>query len=528
VEVRPETGADVIGKEAAWVHERCDRLARRYAWLQLVGTGRLPDGSLDARYAFRHALYRQVLYQRMTEATRCEMHLQTARSMQRRRAERPPTAAELATHCERGRDTVAALQHYADATAHAIRSFAPTEAAQLTEHALTLVPRCPDGAQRQELELALAAQRGVACSQLHGVASPASTQAFERALTLLDALPPTPGRAWVLSGLGWVYYVRGEFAAAGAVAQRIHALAEAHQDRVLFACACNLLGVTLGYHSDLHIARDWLERGIAACVELGERLPFSLFVVDPEVSMRANICLPLVSMGYTAAARAHMETAIARATAIGQPMAQMLAHWCACMVEIRLGHPQRVQALAASLEHIVTLHGVGQGEGPALWYGGWAQARLGDPEQGHRRILQGFDRHARYGMYAGCPQVLGYAAQARALMTDWDGAEQHLDEGLALARRMGETVATPDLMLQRGLVALGRGDADGARAALRAAAQEAHLHGAQAFELEALTRLCELPAVHGDDAQSLRMACASLPDGFDDGLAQAARSALAR
>jgi hypothetical protein len=63
---------------------------------------------------------------------------------------------------------------------------------------------------------------------------------------------------------------------------------------------------------------------------------------------------------------------------------------------------------------------------------------------------------------------------------------------------------------------------------LRAAAQEAHLHGAQAFELEALTRLCELPAVHGDDAQSLRMACASLPDGFDDGLAQAARSALAR
>jgi tetratricopeptide (TPR) repeat protein len=528
VEFRPETVADIISKEPAWVHEQCDKLARRYAWLQLVAAGRLADGALDARYAFRHALYHHVLYQRMTEATRVEMHLLAGRSMERRRAERAATSAELATHYERGRDMRAALRHYADATANAIRSFAPTEATQLTEHALTLVPCCPDGVERQELELALVAQRGVAFSQLHGVASPTSTQAFERARTLLDALPPTPGRAWVLSGLAWIYYVRGEFAAARGVAERIHALAQAHDDHVLFAAACNLLGVTLGYHSDLHIAREWLERGIAACLELGDRLPFSLFVVDPEVSMRANLCLPLVSMGLADGAREHMAAAIARADRIGQPMAQMLAHWCACMVEIRLDHPERVRALATELQRIVSAHGVAQGEGPALWYAGWAQARLGDPEGGHRRILEGFERHARFGMYAGCPQVLSYAAQARLLAGDPKGADAHIDEGLALARRMGETVALSDLFLQRGRVALARGDADAARAAWRDAVSEARLHGAQGFEVEALTRLCGLPGASGDDARALEALCAALPEGFDATLAGSAASALDR
>ena len=292
VEFRPETVADITGKDAAWVHERCDRLARRYAWLHLVGAGRGADGKLDARYAFRHALYRHVLYQRMTDATRVEMHLLAGRSMERSRAERPAASPELAMHYERGRDLSSALRHYADATAHAIRSFAPTEATQITEHALALVPQCADTPERHELELAMVAQRGIACSQLFGVASPAALQAFERARALLDPLPAKSSRAWVLSGLAWVYYVRGEFDSARWVAQRIHELGQQNDDPVLLACACNLLGVTIGYHSDLRVARQWLERGIAICVELGDRLPFSQFVLDPRCRCAQTCACP--------------------------------------------------------------------------------------------------------------------------------------------------------------------------------------------------------------------------------------------
>ena len=63
----------------------------------------------------------------------------------------------------------------------------------------------------------------------------------------------------MLNGLGWITYVRSEFNAARALAQRVHALAAAHQDPVLFVCACNLLGVTIGFQGELDAARDRLD-----------------------------------------------------------------------------------------------------------------------------------------------------------------------------------------------------------------------------------------------------------------------------
>jgi DNA-binding winged helix-turn-helix (wHTH) protein len=519
MEFRPETVAFAMSQSAAWVHERCDRLTRRLQWLREVEAGRRADGALDARYTFRHALYRHALYQRMSTATKVEAHHRIAQSLEKsREAGVAVPSAELALHYERGHDPLAALRHHRDAAANAMSHFAPTEAAGHAEQGLALLPRCPDVPERLELELTLTAQLGVACSQLHGVASPKAMQPFERARVLCDLLPPTAERAWVLTGLGWAHYVRGEFAASRDIAQRLHELALQHDDRVLFACACNLLGVTLGYHGDLTLARSWLERGIAACEAMDDRQPFMRLVVDAEVSMRANLCLPLVQMGLADAARAQMDAALQRSQALGQPMAQMLAHWCACMVQIRLHQPQHVHMLSQELDRIVQAHGVAQGEGPARWYRGWALAHAGEPREGHRLILEGCERHTRFGMVAGCPQVLSYAAEAMLLAGDAEAAQRHVDEGLALAARMGETVAVADLWMRQAEVAQARDDAATARQALREAAAQARLHGAQGYEVEALTRLCRLPDATTDDGLALSALRDSLPAGFDPAL----------
>ena len=528
MEFQPDTVAAAIGRDAAWVHEVCDRLARRYQWLSLLGAGRLADGTLDARYAFRHAIYRHVFYQRMTAATRVEAHLHIARSMEKRRQiGHAVTSAELATHYELGHDVPSALRHYAEAAA-AVRTFAPHEAIQLCERALVLLPRCPGGPERDALEMAIVGQQGFASTQLLGVAAPEAMRALERARELSDKLPPTPERAWVLSGLGWVYYVRGEFDASRAIAHRIHALAVELDDRVLLTRACNLLGVAIGYNSDLHVAREWLERGLAVCAELGDKLPYERFVVDPEVSMRANLCMPLMQMGLTDQAHAQVALAIARAATVRQPIAHLLAHWAACMVEIRLRNPERVLALAETLGTITATHSVGHGEGPSRWCRGWAQAQLGDPIGGHRLTLEGYERHARYGMYAGCPIVLCFAAEALALAGDWDGAARHVDEGLALAQRMGETVAVPDLLFMQARVGSARGDREAARASLQEAVAQSRLHGAQGYEIDALIRLCEQDDSRAQEAlAALREACTTLPQGFDVALARNAQTLLA-
>jgi len=51
---------------------------RRQFWLRHVDIDELPDGSFDTRYAFLHALYRYVFYQRLSVPQRALMHPQSA------------------------------------------------------------------------------------------------------------------------------------------------------------------------------------------------------------------------------------------------------------------------------------------------------------------------------------------------------------------------------------------------------------------------------------------------------------------
>jgi len=108
------------------------------------------------------------------------------------------------------------------------------------------------------------------------------------------------------------------------------------------------------------------------------------------------------------------------------------------------------------------------------------------------------------------------------------GAQRHIDEGLALAQRMGETVAIPDLLLQQARIAIGRGDRDAARRSLQEAVTHSRLHGALGYEIDGLIGLCELDDAAAQDIQALREACAALPDGFDSELAKRAGSVLVK
>jgi hypothetical protein len=84
----------------------------------------------------------------------------------------------------------------------------------------------------------------------------------------------------------------------------------------------------------------------------------------------------------------------------------MLSTWLMTAFEMRLRNAERVATLGASLQKIVTEGGLPQGEGPQRWLRGWAQAHLSSPHDGHRLILEGYERNARLGMFAGCTEVL--------------------------------------------------------------------------------------------------------------------------
>ena len=96
-----------------------------------------PDGILSARYRFRHALYREVLYQEIPEARRARLHRRIGEHLRAAFGpEDASLAAVLAVHFEKGRDAESAARYRRMAGERALGRHAYHEAAEHLEKAL--------------------------------------------------------------------------------------------------------------------------------------------------------------------------------------------------------------------------------------------------------------------------------------------------------------------------------------------------------------------------------------------------------
>jgi DNA-binding winged helix-turn-helix (wHTH) protein/tetratricopeptide (TPR) repeat protein len=516
VEFRPATVADVLEGDAGSVAAQCDELVRQQQWLGGATIGRLADGSLDARYAFRHALYRHVFYDRLGALTRAQWHRRVGASLERSRtAGVAVTAAELASHFELGHEPLAALRHYVDATQSALRHFAPAEAVNLTAHALELLPRAPAGTARDALELGLAAMRGASAAQLFGVSSLEAKQGFERALALLDVLPQHPLRALVLHGLGLVLMVRGEYAQAQRLAERTHALAAATGEGALMLSACSVLGQIHTLQGRPRQACDWLARGVAACEQIGDAALKAAFVVDPAVTMYATLSIPLLHAGLADQARARLQVAQQRARRLGEPMARLVAAWFGALLARRLDDVESMAALAEAMGDVAEDAALAQGRAAHRAFRGWAQARRGAPQEGFREIRAAYEDNAALGMFSGGSEVLGYAAEALVLAGDLAGAQAQLAQAFELAERLPEGVYLPQLWLLQARIAEARAQPSLAREAMEQALREAREQRAVWLELVVLVAACERGQAAAADFEGLAAVVAQLDEGLD-------------
>jgi tetratricopeptide (TPR) repeat protein len=321
-----------------------------------------------------------------------------------------------------------------------------------------------------------------------------------------------------LSGFGWGLYIKGEFAKARAFAARIHALAGSRDDRRLAVSACNLMGAAAAHQGELAVARRWLEQGIAIFSELEDQPARVAFVVDLSVSMHARLAQVLAHLGLADQARAHIDTALARAGALGHPYGRMVGLFYAGVLDVRLDFPERVLEWAAALRRNVSENAFAQGEGMWRWLQGWALARLGKPEEGQALLRDGYQHSVRHTMVSGATSVLGHLADATLAAEGWLAAKTHLDQALELAQRNGERLFLPDLLLVQGTIALGQRHPAAARRSMHAALQEARGQEALWLEVSSLLALCELDDAPAEDIAALMQARGRVREGIDTAL----------
>jgi DNA-binding winged helix-turn-helix (wHTH) protein/tetratricopeptide (TPR) repeat protein len=134
--------AAMLASDPGTVDGMCEALVERQQFLKAAGTRELGKGISTAEYQFRHALYREVLYRRLTTPQRVSFHLRLAESFEAlHQPVIPEMAAEIALHFEEGRDYDRAVQYLIVAAENATRRYAHQQSIAVLEHARDLVPR---------------------------------------------------------------------------------------------------------------------------------------------------------------------------------------------------------------------------------------------------------------------------------------------------------------------------------------------------------------------------------------------------
>ncbi len=526
LEFRLNTLAQVLESELSIVARTCAELVRRQRWLTdvpLQGAG----STSDTRYAFRHALYREILQNRIDNVARTGLHRRIAAALERERVEGADvTAAELALHFESADELMPALRYYAEAAESALLHFSPAETVSITEHALALLPMAESSAARTTLEITLATLQGAAAMQLLAISATEVKCAFERALSLLEHVPQHPLRGLFLSALGLTLYMRGELDEAHALAQRCESLAAAGDDRTALLCASLVHGLVEHLRGHPQIARKWLERGLAAHEGLDETTSPPVFAADPDVILLGYLAIALLHLGLVDQGRARIREAYARADALGEPAPRMAVLWFDALFEVRLGNPEHVAKVAGQLGALADEYALPQGRSAHLWFRGWAEGQLGNSREGHRLIREGYDEAHRLGIRALGSETLGYAVEALALAGEWVAARQELESAMQCADAIGERQYLPQLLLLDARIADALGEPARARDAVRRAIAEARAQEAPWPEMIALTALSERGDAAARDRESLRRVLAKIDGGADAGPVARARAAL--
>jgi DNA-binding winged helix-turn-helix (wHTH) protein/tetratricopeptide (TPR) repeat protein len=169
----------MLESSPAWIEETCDGLAHRQQFLRSVGIHPTANGTASAHYEFRHSLYRQALYRRLSTANKSNLHRRLGEGLMGAcDGGKPEYASELALHFKGARDYERATRSLLLAAENDSRRFAHGDSIHVLQHALEL-SRLLDEHKRTQLEIEILQRIGDAHYALGAMSDSAS--AYESA-----------------------------------------------------------------------------------------------------------------------------------------------------------------------------------------------------------------------------------------------------------------------------------------------------------------------------------------------------------
>jgi predicted ATPase/DNA-binding winged helix-turn-helix (wHTH) protein len=500
------------------VEARCAAWTREGQFLTAEGLSSWPDGTLAARYGFRHDLFQEVVYARISPERRARLHRQIGNRLEKAYGKRAAAiAAELAMHFDRGRDPQTAALYLEQAARNALQRSAYSEAGRHLIRGQEILEAIPEGRGRLNLELTLSLLLGHVLQTTKGWAVEDVERLYERARELSEELSDTSSLLETLWGSIGVCYVRAEFRKTQSLAREVLALAEKREDplyRILGHMELGGIAFALGEPAS---ATEHFQKADVLYNPSHSRSHVRRFGVDLGLFSRGWATHFLWQTGYPDQARAMAEDTINLARDLAHPFTQTITLAYAAMLNQFRRNVEEVGRLAEATIVHATEHGFSYYLAWAEALGGWSRVALGDREQGLAEIRGGIEALQRTAG-ARLPYYRALLAEAYGWAGRIDEAAKALADAFDDVRKTEERWWEAELHRLQGEILrsapMNRGDK--AEDCFLTAIEVARGQQAKSIELRASVSLGRLWRDEGKRTQA-RQLLAEIHDWFTEG-----------
>ena len=447
-----------LAEDRANVEARCDQLARQRRFIHDCGVQVLPNGEVAGRYGFIHALYRNVLCNRVSSTRRVQFHRRIGERGEEIYGERArEIATELAMHFERGSDYERAVKYLKQAADNAIRRFAYQEAVTLAQRGLELVANLPDTRARTEQELCLQLTLGVPLMATKGYAAAEVGNVYRRARALCQQLGETPDVSEVLWGL-WAYHiVRAELETAREIANEFLRLADRLPYPGLAMRGHLAMEITLVHIGEFALCMDHFQKVLSYYDHERHRDDVFLYSQNTGVAMLSYGAWALWFIGQPDQALERMQEALALARELSEPHGLAHALYFASILHHLRREERLAQEYAEAAIEISNEHGLVLYQAMSTVTRGWSLVEQGSQEEGIALLRQGIAAHEGTGTQIALPHFLAVLAESLGRAGRAEEGLRLFNDALELARRNDEGCYLAELYRVKGELELMRG-----------------------------------------------------------------------
>jgi predicted ATPase len=433
------------------VEARCNELARQRQYIQECGVHDLPNGEVVTRFGWVHALYQNVLYDRLPAARRVKLHRLIAERGEEVYGSRAvEISAELAMHFERGRDYKRAAYYLKSGANNAIRRFAYQEAVDLARRGIELINQLPETREIVNEALCLHLTLGVPLIAIEGYASPNVGEIYMKARQYYDELGDSPDVAEVLWGLWTFHTLSGELETARDIAGEFLRLSERLPYPGLAMRGHWALEITNTHLGNFELAVDHYEKALALYDPALHRDDSFLYALNPGVAMPCFAAWSLWFLGREEEALQRMDEAVSRAVELSEP--QGLAHaqlFASVLHQFRRDH-RMAEHYADVGGEVSTAHKLILYVAMADVMKGWTLSEQGRVQEGVERMRKGLASLEASATALVRPYYLSLLAEALFKLGQLDEAWSLLEEATTMVSDNGERFYEAELYRLKG------------------------------------------------------------------------------